>query len=166
MAPKRNTDLRTPTLAEYQAFDGAHCRNLYQGLAPDWACPACGRTRFQILRWTLRFPNTPGRFEGWAAGLHRHHDHANNDYRYGASSVPAQIRFADTVICEQCNSADGAAKRKLGLPAAFSFAPDEIGQFVRATPHGFHEVDYDRARAIYDVLRATWEPLADGCSSG
>ncbi len=149
MPKKRNTALRVPTGAEYEAFDGAHCRNLYRALDPIWECPGCGRSRFQILRWTMLFPKLASRHEGWAAGLHLHHDHADDAFRHGRSGTRAPIRFAAAVICEQCNSADGTAKRKLGLPAEFSFSPAEIRQFVRATPHGFHEIDYDAALAIF-----------------
>jgi len=151
MATNRNTAFRVPTTTEYEGFDGAHCRNLYRALDPAWECPGCGRSRFQILRWTMLFPKLPSRHEGWAAGLHRHHDHANDAYRYGRTKTFVEVRFQECVVCEQCNSADGTAKRKLGLPAAFSFSPQEIRQFVRATPHGFHEVDYDRARAIFEA---------------
>ncbi|EGF93800.1 conserved hpyothetical protein [Asticcacaulis biprosthecium C19] len=61
----------------------------------------------------------------------------------------APARFKPVVICEQCNSADATAKRKLGLRKDFSFSPLEMRQFVRATPHGFHHIDYDLALRIY-----------------
>jgi hypothetical protein len=100
----------------------------------------------------MLFPRLPTRHEGWAAGLHRHHDHANDTFRYGRSGTSVPVRFAETVICEQCNSADGTAKKKLGLPAEFSFSPVEMRQFVRATPHGFHEIDYAAALAVFQVI--------------
>ena len=144
-----NQSLRIPTLAEHAAFDGAHCKNIYRSLPPGWVCPGCGRNTFQILRWTLLYPKSPAPFEGWAGGYHRHHDHAVDPFRYGQSPVPVTPRFSETIICEQCNSADGAAKRKLGLPSGFSFAPHEIRMFVTATAHGFHVVNYDVAAAIH-----------------
>ncbi|MGZ8318826.1 MAG: hypothetical protein ACXWVD_06960, partial [Telluria sp.] len=58
-------------------------------------------------------------------------------------------RFVDTLLCEQCNSADASAKRKLKLPEDFSFSPGEIAMFVRATPNGWHLLDYDIASQIY-----------------
>jgi len=61
-------------------------------------------------------------------------------------------RFPETVICDQCNSADGAAKRKLRLPKDFSFAPYEIAMFVTAIPHGKHKINFDAARAIYEAI--------------
>lgn len=148
---RRNAVLRTPTLAEFHAFDGAHCRTLYQSLPEDWRCPGCKRTRYQILRWTVRFRNLSSRLEGWAGGYARHHDHSVDDIRYGRTPPDGRIaRFAETIVCEQCNSADGTVKRKLGLPAHFSFAPVEIRQFVTPTPHGFHTIDYEIARMLYE----------------
>ncbi|MCI5113700.1 MAG: hypothetical protein D3913_10405 [Candidatus Electrothrix sp. LOE1_4_5] len=57
-----------------------------------------------------------------------------------------------TTICDQCNASDGAAKRKLKLPKNFSFSPQEIGCFVKATPHGKHKIDYEIAKAIYESI--------------
>src|SRR3546814_10453770 len=57
------------------------------------------------------------------AGLHEHHDHARSWDGIGVA------RFQPTVLCDQCNSADGAAKRRLKLPNNFSFSPAEIARF-------------------------------------
>lgn len=63
-------------------------------------------------------------------------------------------RFRQTLICGDCNSADGAAKRKLGLPESWSFPPADIGSFVTVAPHsGATRIDYDCARQIYDAAR-------------
>ena len=86
-------------------------------------------------------------YMGWVAGLHAHHDH---NVHYGESE-----RFPKTIICEQCNSADGAVKRKFKLPECFSFSHDEIGKFVTATPNGWHCIDYDLALHIYNRLEYT-----------
>jgi hypothetical protein len=80
---------------------------------------------------------------GWVAALHRHHDHSRAFRGQGGA------RFPETVICDQCNVADGAVKRKLMLPKNFSFAPEEIRAFVSATPHGKHIIDYQKAHALY-----------------
>lgn len=61
-------------------------------------------------------------------------------------------RFPETLVCDQCNSADGQAKRQLKLPANFSFSPSEIRQFVTAAPHEGHRIDIQRAQAIYQTL--------------
>ncbi|ATY34961.1 hypothetical protein CVN68_22655 (plasmid) [Sphingomonas psychrotolerans] len=82
------------------------------------------------------------------AGLHEHHDHARSWTGVGTA------RFLPTVLCDQCNTADGAAKRRLKLPENFSFSPSEIGRFVASTPHGKHQIDYDLAAEIYSALEA------------
>jgi hypothetical protein len=81
-------------------------------------------------------------FWGWMAGLHTHHDHS-------------QGYVAEVVICDQCNSADGMAKRRLSLPAEFSFSAEEIRRFVLPEPHGSHRIDLEQARCLYDDLNVS-----------
>lgn len=116
---QENLKRSIPTLEETQGFTGAHCGRLYASLTLDWRCPGCNRIKYELLRWTMLFPNTPHKFLGWAGGMHRHHDH-------GADAGTAQERFPETPMCEQCNNADTSAKRELALPATFSFAPAKI----------------------------------------
>lgn len=136
-----------PTAAEYDAYDGAHCHQLWKQVPQSWRCPGCDRVKFEVMRWTTRyFKSGIGKcdpYMGWMAGLHRHHDHRQGflDTKNG--------RFEVTIICDQCNSADGAAKRKLNLPKNFTFSPSEIRAFVKAVPHGPHKIDFQKARAIY-----------------
>lgn len=144
-----NASARKPTHEDFAQFDGAHCKRIYSGLPPDWRCPGCRRNKFEILRWTLLYPDKPEKsVHGWAGGYHKHHDHGTEPR--GAAEPP---RFATSVICEQCNSADGAAKRKLKLPGNFSFSPSEIGLFVKGFPHGKHLTDYEIAKIIFNKLR-------------
>ena len=143
---------RIPTQQDFEAFDGAHGPVIWARLAADWRCPSCDRSKFEILRWTRRFPNqlvSPGAkpYMGWLAVVHGHHDHATDTFD---NPSPALLpRFPVTEICDQCNTADGTAKRKLGLPSTWSFSPQEIGQFVTATPHSPHVLDFDIAATIY-----------------
>ena len=138
--------VRVPTEEDYQLHDGLHYRHLWCAAGDDWLCPGCGRTKYQIMRWTKRFPNSPNAFMGWVAALHRHHDHSVGCSEQGISRFPA------VVICGQCNSADGAVKRKLKLPRNFSFSPEEIRLFVKSAPHGKHEINYAMAAMIYSSL--------------
>lgn len=80
------------------------------------------------------------------APLHRHHDHSVELLSNG------QPRFPQTTICDQCNVADGAAKRRIKLPKNFSFSPMEIAAFVVAVPHDKHTINYEMAHAIYLAL--------------
>lgn len=82
----------------------------------------------------------------WVAALHKHHDHSADYMGFG---VP---RFPETLICDQCNSADGTVKRMLKLPKNFSFSPQEMQIFIGATPHGKHEIDYERALELFTIL--------------
>lgn len=139
---------RIPTLDDFQAYDGAHCSTLWERLPEDWLCPACRRSKFEIMRWTKRWkPITKEPFFGWMAGLHTHHDHREDCH--GGFWIPRPARFRETVICDQCNAADGRAKKKLGLPEPFSYSPEEIGQFVTATPHERHSINFPKAQGIY-----------------
>lgn len=139
-------EVRVPTFEEFASFDGAHCKRLWASLPRFWRCPGCGRSCYEIMRWTVLFPKKPEKKHmGWAAGLHRHHDH-------GGDLPGNDARFPETVVCEQCNSAEGYAKKMLNLPEMFSFSPEEIRQFVAGTPHGKHTVDLDRARALYQQV--------------
>jgi hypothetical protein len=154
---------RIPTFDDYRAFDGAHCAAIWERLSDSWRCPCCDRTKFEVMRWTKRKP--PGHtvsFMGWLAAFHTHHDHGSDPYGFdfdGTLYSQGLARFAPVVICDHCNAADGAAKRKLVLPRAWSFSPMEIGEFVIATPHASHVIDYVKAGEIYEIFAPT---LTDG----
>lgn len=139
---------RVPTVAELDAFTGMHCRGIYlEAVRTGWRCPSCSRSARELVRWTeIRGPSWRARYAdehgmGFTVVLTRHHCHGLG-------------RFAETLICGDCNSADGTAKRKLKLPATWSFTPTEIGAFVSVAPHsGSTKIDYDVARKIYDAHR-------------
>lgn len=137
---------KIPSYEDYRNHTGLHYHRLWKITGDDWNCPGCGRSKFQIMRWTRRFPNKPNAFMDWVAALHNHHDHSVDYMDKGA------YRFPETLICGQCNSADGTVKRKLNLPKDFSFSPQEMREFIKATPHGKHEIDYERARRIFKIL--------------
>jgi len=101
----------------------------------------------------MLYPKLPSKHLGWAGGYHKHHDHAGDKYLRGGRPAGFSPRFEPTVICEQCNSADGAVKRKLNLPQDFSFTPLEIRAFVKPQAHGKHLIDYRVAESIYSLLR-------------
>jgi len=138
---------RIPSTDEYRSYDGAHCFTLWRALDDSWQCPGCNRSKFEIMRWTKRTPHGREPFWGWMAGLHKHHDHSQ-----GYVDI-ASGRFDAAVMCDQCNSADGLAKRRLGLPLEFSFAPSEIRQFVTAEAHNRHQINLERASLIYESLK-------------
>ena len=64
-------------------------------------------------------------------------------------AVPFACAFNETIICSDCNAADGRAKRLVGAHPDFSFAPAEIAQFVIASANREHAIDANRARALW-----------------
>lgn len=134
---------KVPTYEEFCNYSGLHCYKLWAEVGDYFICPSCKRNKYQILRWTTRFPNKPNAFKDWVAILHRHHDHSQGAINSNLG------RFPETVICDQCNSSDGVVKRKLRLSKSFSFSPQEIGCFIEATNHGKHKIDYELAQNIY-----------------
>ncbi len=138
-----------PPIEVFNKYKGTHCHKLWNEVGQMYICPSCKRNKYEIMRWTKRFPRKPKQHMDWIAVLHRHHDHAS-DSSDGSNHL--NPRFPQAVICDQCNSADGVAKRRLNLPKDFSFSPQEIGAFISATPHDKHKVDFDAARNIYSTL--------------
>ena len=119
-----------PTDSEYRAHTGAPSSWLWDEAGDRFVCPCCRRTRRQLLRWIEKRKQ-------WRAALHSHHDHSEHE------------RFEPTIICAQCNAADGRAKTALDLPSAFSFAPEEMARFLSAEKHGAVRIDYYEAWLAY-----------------
>jgi hypothetical protein len=87
--------------------------------------------------WRERYADEHGM--GFTVTLANHHCHGEG-------------RFPTTLICGDCNSADGTAKRKLRLPRNWSFSPAEIATFVAVPVHsGATLIDYEQAKRIYDL---------------
>jgi hypothetical protein len=144
-----------PTSAEIAAFTGLHCTRIYWGcVGSRWQCPCCDRSAQELIRWSeitgqywrAHYGDTWGM--GWTISFARHHCH-------NAESGGMGQRFETTLICGDCNGADGAAKRKLGLPAWWSFSPAEIREFVQCVAwSGRTVIDYEVAAAIYTGVMA------------
>jgi hypothetical protein len=136
---------RVPTDAEYRAYTGGHTHLLWRETPETWHCPGCGRSKRELLTWTKRQRGSHAQFDGWIAPLVGHHDHSGD--------VSGLYRFPETVICNDCNAADGRAtldrRRRDNLEDGFSFSPAEIGTFIVATPHSPHVVDLEKAWRLY-----------------
>lgn len=159
----RNKTIKVPTasdIADFYASFKEYAQwtpspHLWAEVGADYRCPICNRARNELIRWTTigdktrlkaaGLPEKSYKLKGWTACINVHHDH-NADY------FNVLERFGRTAICDQCNWADGQAKQRLKLPYWFSFSPSEIKQFVRGTPHGWHELDLDKALEIYNNL--------------
>jgi hypothetical protein len=141
---------KTPSALDIAAFTGLHCARIYRdAVLRRWRCPCCDRTPHELIRWSeIKGPHWRARYAdargmGWTTAYARHHCHA------------PRPRFVTTLICGDCNSADGAVKRGHGLPADFSFSPCEIRQFVTGTPHQGVTINHERALAIYRGITGT-----------
>lgn len=144
----------------------------WAGEGPLWMCPCCKRSKPDIAR----------RSEAGVLLCHLelHHDHLRD---FGKRALRERNplpedeaervelmsafrackslleRFYNTLICKDCNRAEGIAKAALeDAPRDFSFSPAEIARFITARPHEQHQVDLDAAKAIWETLR---EDVAD-----
>lgn len=140
--------------------------------SPDWSCPACRRFKADIFRLSKR---------GVLLGkLELHHDHIRDHVwpraqeLFGAdwletrpkSSIPIldQIRdltsrFDLSLVCSECNTADGKVKSRFRAETdpRFSFTTREIGAFVRSHAGNDHEIDYERAYALWEAEKANFQ---------
>ncbi|AEC18773.1 hypothetical protein PT7_0233 [Pusillimonas sp. T7-7] len=149
-----------------KAFEakGMHLNRWWVMTPSDWECPSCKRGKSKIVRLNRH---------GYLMGhLHEHHDHMQDlvRERFGALSTARKTVVADklaekfavragyglaaydnTVICSDCNRADGDAKKLAGTHPNFSYSPDEIGCFVIAKDNfGPHEIDKQEAERIWE----------------
>lgn len=130
-----------------------------------WSCPCCRRTKPEIAR--------VGSNGVLLCRLEMHHDHLGDHARKlfdglnpkvdGDGLLNEQIanakdallifveRFGATIICADCNAADGEAKRLLAgqIDPNFTFTPAEISEFIRAVPNTLHEVNLRVANELW-----------------
>lgn len=150
---------RTPTAHELMEFDGepGDSADLYAyAMQIGWRCPSCRRTAHECVRWT-RINELSWRIEhrdefmmGFTVELRRYACRAwelNRTWRR---------RFEPVVICSDCEKINYYAKRRLRLPQAFNFSPEEIEHFSLCLRHsGYTEIDYGLAYKMY-AERAAW----------
>jgi rubredoxin len=136
----------------------------------SWRCPSCERPKADIAHM--------GKDGVLVMSLCEHHDHGVNylsDWGKARNAPPfyqqskelgqyverhirplAQ-RFRPVVICGECNNADGHAKTALNIDPWFSFAPAEIGGFIRLGNDRSHTLDLNVARGIWERVRPLHE---------
>jgi hypothetical protein len=128
------TEPDTPSDDDYQFHQP---RYWAQWMAVDdyWRCPACRRTKRQILRRDSRNGK-------WHGEIVMHHDHGTESGR--------TARFQPVLICQQCNQVDAACK--FDRPD-FSLSPEEIHRVILARPHCAHLINATLAHLImFSVL--------------
>ncbi len=146
MSERNRLDVLVPSDADYAAYDGMHCSVVWRNTSNTWRCPGCGRTKREIMRYGKRGGSNVRVYGpiGWLGGLHRHCD-LNEDCK-------RDLRFSETLMCDQCSIASAIAKRRLGLPKCWSYSPDEIKKFVRLRPHKSKiEIDLQVAKTIFET---------------
>jgi hypothetical protein len=117
------------------------------------AMPFMPGTKFEQLTWTRRRRAYGGRRVGeytWLAPVVEHHDHSVDIFQN--RMLARRPRFAPTLICFDCNIAEGRMKRILKLPSDFSFSPVELKAIVTGYPHRRVTEDLEVARLIADAL--------------
>lgn len=140
---------RVPSPEEIAAFTGMQCARKYrEAVERGWSCHSCGRSAQQLIRWTeMRGPAWRSKFGdahgmGFTIARAEHHCHGGG-------------RFPRTLICGDCNSADGAVKKKWGLPESWSFSPQELALFVSVEPYsGQTRIDQNLALQIFQQRSA------------
>lgn len=133
----RNYQKKYPTEQEYIDFKGPKkYKELWFMLDDNWRCPVCNRNKKELIRWKVNRTNNDSGY--WSCSFHQHHDHGN--------------RWKETIlICGDCNSADGFAKRYLRLPKNWSFSIEELKEFVKCEINGsIVTIDLDIAFDIFN----------------
>ncbi len=132
-----------------------------------WVCPGCNRSKPELFRLS-----SAGIL---LARLDLHHDHLEGYIkdqlrkRHGQQwpqKIPPDThhienlgatlvrRFAATIVCIDCNAADGAAKKLIaGIHPHFSFRPAEIAAFSLITPNRPHKVDTAEAERVWQKVQ-------------
>jgi len=113
--------------------------SIWDGVEDDWTCPSCSRGKFEILRQ---------RGDRKVGGLHRHHDHA---VEWDERNHNERVSFTETIICDQCNHAEGLVKKMYPnvIPEDFSFSPIQIKKFVVGKPNKKHRVNLVKALEVF-----------------
>lgn len=172
----RFRDGRWSALSSYlkQRFETElmHLNEAWAMTSLAWRCPACERQKIDIARKT-----DSGII---LCQLERHHDHLGDwaskilretafqgipdtlsaqRKRACGAVLPLAERFAETLVCMDCNAADAAMKKDLGgrVHRDFSFSPSEIGAFIVARPNEPHERSLDRGIKVWAKADADFQ---------
>ncbi|MFZ2468879.1 MAG: hypothetical protein WAW54_10850 [Parvibaculum sedimenti] len=129
-----------------------------------WCCPCCQREKPRIARVSssgillCRLEYHHDHILDLAKRIYREHNPRNEDReiniqvsRAKDALMPFIERFERTLICIDCNLAEGRAKLELGteMEGDFTFTPSEIATFITVAPNRVHEVDVEKARLAW-----------------
>ncbi|MVA27042.1 hypothetical protein V6582_14955 [Agrobacterium vitis] len=141
-----------------------------------WHCPCCDRCKAEIARLS--------RSGVLRCKLEWHHDHLSDfaqrffddlnplnpdDVDYNRQRditrhaiVSLTTRFAPTLICADCNSAEASAKSSIpDVDEYFTFSPREIMRFIRPSANGTPVIEWNLARQIWENAKADFYDRID-----
>lgn len=142
----------------------------------SWVCPCCQRDKPSIARLTpsgvllCQLDYHHDHLQDCAKAIFRQDNPWPEDLEARRQLVQAIDRcralierFSTTLVCNDCNAAEGAAKLalKTEIHADFSFSPREIAQFIKAKAGQPHQVDTDRAQQIWRIAQPAFQDLLD-----
>lgn len=160
----------TSALVKNFGCTGVDMDTLWAYTPTSWKCPACQRPKLEIAR-----PNKNGDL---MCRLVEHHDHMKDlllrkfqsisasmqhvladeaAEDFAKRSAPMVSAYDNTVICNDCNNADAAAKKLVKTHFSFSFSPQEILEFVITFPNAEHRIDQVVATRIWEENRSAFE---------
>jgi hypothetical protein len=128
----------------------------------NWHCPVCHRNKSEIARVDKNAK--------LLCALVRHHDHLTDitdgripdtrgmewqDQMPVLSLRDSFQRFPEILICQDCNVAEGDAKKKVGAPKDFSFGPFEISTFIIVEPNRGHLIDIAKLEETYEKIKSS-----------
>lgn len=135
------------------------------GTHESWRCPCCLRSKEEFARLDKN--------GNLLCAVHWHHDHfsdcigdsvmrlTEDAYWARRPIIGSFERFPEIMICNDCNVAEGVAKKIVQAKPAFSFAPHEIQSFIRVCGSGAHEIDELRAKEIYEAVLGLMRIIGD-----
>lgn len=165
---------QTRALAERLQPKGIDLNYNWASTSPRWFCPCCRRHKADLVRLS-------------SAGvmmchLEWHHDHLRDGgarilraHNPAPDNGPDRVavlraidlckglleRFYTTLICQDCNAAESAAKLELKgtIDPNFSFSQVEIASFIVPAPNVPHHINIEAAAACWMRARGEFEDL-------
>lgn len=164
---ERNARLLLDLIREHGAREPGSIPGFFE-TGDRWHCPVCFRSKSEIARLDKN--------GNLLCAIHLHHDHfgdfaANKLPRGRGSNVlefeagrvvrDSFYRFQPILICNDCNVAEGAAKKAARTVECFSFTPFEISGFIIVTPNAPHRIDSDAALRFYAAAKTVMSLYGD-----
>ena len=148
-------------IAKENNADGLGAISNFFGTHEDFCCPCCHRSKRNIARidknghLLCQFVYHHDHFGDTSGGIIKAH-RGELDWRESRElhSLGDNFeRFPQTLICSDCNVAEGAAKKvSPAIPPAFSFTPLEISQFIIVSDNKPHRIDGAKVIEIFEAL--------------